>query len=59
MTTDVDLLTIAEAADKLGIAKSTFRVHVLPHVSVVRVGRTIRVPATEIKTWVDRNATRD
>jgi excisionase family DNA binding protein len=45
-----------EAADAVGMSRSTFRKHVLPTLRVVRVGRRIIIPVAEVERWLETNA---
>jgi excisionase family DNA binding protein len=47
-----------EAAAILGVSRDYFDEHVIGELRVVRRGRRILVPLTEIERWLDRNATR-
>lgn len=48
--------TQVEAAEVLGLSRSTFRVHVLPTLKVVRLGRRTMIPASELGRWVSERA---
>lgn len=47
-------LTVAEAAETLGVSRDTFERHVMPELSLVRVGRRLLVPKKELERWLDR-----
>ena len=47
-----------EAAAILGVSRDYFDEHVIGELRIVRRGRRILVPLTEIERWLDRNATR-
>jgi excisionase family DNA binding protein len=47
-----------EAAAILGVSRDYFDEHVIGELRVVRRGRRILVPLTEIERWLERNATR-
>lgn len=47
-----------EAAAILGVSRDYFDEHVIGELRVVRRGRRILVPLTEIERWLDRNASR-
>ena len=49
--------SIAEAAATLSMAEKTFRVYVLDDLRVVYVGSRRLIPDSELRRWVDRNAT--
>lgn len=46
----------AQAAIVLGLARSTFYDLVLPELRVVRVGRRVLVPRSELERWLKNNA---
>jgi excisionase family DNA binding protein len=46
----------AEAAKSLGMGLTTFEERVQPDLRVIRVGRKVLIPATEITRWIDENA---
>ena len=64
MTTDVSTrrspprlaLTMAEAADSIGVSADFFREHVLPDLRVVRVGRKKLVSISELERWLQRSS---
>lgn len=47
-----------EAAELLGISRSTFYSQVLPQLRVVNVGRRRLVPVRELERWIEANAAR-
>ena len=47
-------LTVAEAAETLGVSRDTFERHVMPELSLVRVGRRLLVPKKELERWIER-----
>lgn len=49
-------LSPAEAAEWLGIARSTFYAEVLGELRVVRLGRRTLVPVRELERWLERRA---
>lgn len=49
-------LTRAEAADALGMGLTKFQEEVQPEVRVIRRGKLVLVPVTELERWADRNA---
>ena len=49
-------LSIEEAAEELGVARSTFYLSVLPELRVVRIGRRVLVPRRELERWLERSA---
>jgi hypothetical protein len=51
-------VSIAEAADHLGMSADHFRRHVLPDLRIVRSGRLRLVPVAELRDWLDRSAAR-
>lgn len=48
--------TIDGAAEALSMSPTTFRKEVLPYIAVVRRGRRVIVPATELQKWLDAGA---
>jgi excisionase family DNA binding protein len=50
--------TVEEAAAELGISRDLFDREVLPELRVVRLGRRIVVPASELERFLERNAAR-
>ena len=46
----------AEAAAALGMGLTTFETYVQPELRVVRVGRKVLIPATELEHWVAEHA---
>lgn len=51
-------LSIAEAAEALGMSPDHFRRHVLPGLRIVRSGRLRLVPLVELDAWITANAAR-
>lgn len=51
-------LTPNEAAAALGISRDSFDRYVRAEVRLVRRGRLVLVPVTELKRWLDREAAR-
>lgn len=49
-------LTKPQAAASLAMSVDSLERHVLPHVRVVRKGRLVLVPVSELTKWLDRNA---
>ena len=49
-------LTPQEAAGALGVSRDFFDAHVKPDLRVIRRGRLVLVPVTELQKWVERNA---
>jgi excisionase family DNA binding protein len=47
-----------EAAEAIGVGKTTFYEQVLPQLRVVYLGRARLIPVAELERWVDRQATR-
>jgi len=51
-------LTRAEAAAALGLSVEAFRVHVQPHLRLIRRGRIVLVPLVELERWAIESAER-
>ena len=51
-------LTPTEAAGSLGVSRDYFDAHVRPELRVVRRGRLVLVPVSELRKWVETNAAR-
>ena len=51
-------LTIAEAAQAIGVSERHFHTHVKPKLALVPSGRRVLVPVSELRDWVDRTAIR-
>jgi hypothetical protein len=49
-------LTKPEAAAAIGVGPDFFAEHVLPHLSLVRIGSKTLVPAADIERWVSEHA---
>lgn len=45
-------LSVEEACKALGISWDTWRMHVEPHVRLVRLGRRKLVPVSELQRWL-------
>ena len=45
-----------EAASVLGVSRDYFDEHILPELRIVRRGRRILIPLTELERWLDRSA---
>jgi excisionase family DNA binding protein len=51
-------LTLDEAAATLGVSRDTFDRHIRHELRVVRRGRCLIVPVSELERWLDREAAR-
>lgn len=51
-------LTLDEAAATLGVSRDTFDRHIRHELRVVRRGRCLIVPVSELELWLDREAAR-
>ena len=49
-------LTKAEAAESLGVSIDHFERHVQPDLRLIRSGRKVLVPVTELDRWADQAA---
>jgi hypothetical protein len=49
-------LTKKRAADELSMSVDTFERYVQPDLKLVRVGRKVLVPVTELELWLKRKA---
>jgi excisionase family DNA binding protein len=49
-------MTPEEAAASIGVSRDFFDEHVLPELRVVRRGRKVLVPVSEMARWVEENA---
>jgi excisionase family DNA binding protein len=49
-------LTPREAAASLGVSRDFFDDHVLPELRVIRRGKLVLVPFSELARWVEREA---
>jgi excisionase family DNA binding protein len=49
-------LTPAEAAEAIGVSRDFFDEHVLPELRVVRRGRKVLVPVSELERWLVESA---
>jgi excisionase family DNA binding protein len=45
-----------EAAGLLGVSRDYFDQHILPELRIVRRGRRILIPLTELERWLDQSA---
>jgi excisionase family DNA binding protein len=50
-------LTVAEAAQAVGMSESSFKRHVQPELRIVRRGSLRIIPLSEVEKWLERNAT--
>jgi hypothetical protein len=51
-------LTKVEAAQSLGVSVDFLEAHVLPDLAVIREGRKVLVPVTELERWCRERAAR-
>jgi excisionase family DNA binding protein len=51
-------LTPTEAAEAIGVSRTTFYAHVLPELRVIRLGRKTLIPTRELEAWTERAASR-
>jgi excisionase family DNA binding protein len=51
-------VSVAEAADLLGVSADHFRRRIQPELRIVRSGRLRLVPVAELETWLQRHAAR-
>jgi hypothetical protein len=51
-------LTRAEAARSIGLGLTAFEGHVQPHLRLIRVGRKVLVPVSELERWLAVEAER-
>lgn len=49
-------LTKAEAAGSIGVSIDYFEKHVMPDLKVIRKGRKVLIPVTELQRWVSENS---
>ena len=49
-------LTKAEAAMSIGVSVDYLEKHVMPNLKVIRRGRKVLIPVTELERWVTDNA---
>jgi hypothetical protein len=56
--TDRYALTRTEAARSIGMGLTTFEIYVQPHLKLIRVGRKVLIPVSEIERWTVENADR-
>ena len=47
-----------EAAEALGVSRTTFDEHVAPELRKVRAGRRVLYPIRELERWLEQAATR-
>jgi excisionase family DNA binding protein len=47
-------LSVAEAAEALGVSRDSFERHVISELHLVRVGRRLLVPTQELERWIER-----
>jgi excisionase family DNA binding protein len=50
-------LTVAEAAQAVGMSESSFKRHVQPELRIVRRGSLRIIPLSEVERWLEHNAT--
>jgi len=48
--------TVTEAAEQLCVSLDFFNAYVRPELRLVRRGRKVLVPHTELLKWIDKNA---
>ncbi len=51
-------LSVDEASAALGVSRDYFDKHVIHELRVIRIGRRILVPTSELGRWIDRSAAR-
>jgi excisionase family DNA binding protein len=51
-------LSLDEAAATLGVSRDTFDRHIRHELRIVRRGRCLIVPVSELERWLDREAAR-
>ena len=49
-------LTKAEAASAIGVSVDFFESHIQPDLAVIREGRKVLIPVTELERWVTERA---
>jgi excisionase family DNA binding protein len=49
-------LTVAEAAQVVGMSESSFKRHVQPELRIVRRGTLRIIPLSEVERWLEHNA---
>jgi len=49
-------LTVAEAAQVVGMSESSFKRHVQPELRIVRRGSLRIIPLAEVERWLEQNA---
>lgn len=52
-------LTVSEAAQSLGIGRTSFYEHVLPELRVVKVGSRVLVPVSELQRYLEWQASEE
>lgn len=52
------VVTREEAAEALGLSVDSFDRHVRPEIRVLRTGRRLGIPVSELQKWIDRNSVR-
>ena len=51
-------LSVEEASAALGVSRDYFDKHVIHELRVIRVGRRILVPTSELGRWIEHSAAR-
>jgi excisionase family DNA binding protein len=51
-------LSVDEASAALGVSRDYFDKHVIHELRVIRIGRRILVPTSELGRWIERSASR-
>ena len=51
-------LTVAEAAESIGVSRRWFEEHALPTLACVRHGRRILIPTAALTAWLERESAR-
>jgi excisionase family DNA binding protein len=49
-------LTATEAAEAVGVSPDFFAEHIRPELRLVRRGRKVLVPVTELQAWLERSS---
>jgi excisionase family DNA binding protein len=49
-------LTVTEAAESVSVSLDFFNEYVRPELRLVRKGRKVLVPVTELERWLEKNA---
>lgn len=47
---------IEQAAELVCVSPNHFRTRVLPHVPIIRIGASVRIPIAGLQRWVEENA---